>query len=119
MIFLTIINQNILEKLKIEKNVIENLKKYFLSKLEKEYTDISQLNLDFLERKFLIERFKEKNILENLKKIFTSEISFNVEDIEQLDIDDIVIIYQLIPNNIQKEIYLKIYEKTLHKIANK
>ncbi|EEX75553.1 hypothetical protein GCWU000323_00152 [Leptotrichia hofstadii F0254] len=37
-------------------------------KLEKEYTDISQLNLDFLEGKFLIERFKEKNILENLKK---------------------------------------------------
>ena len=118
-IYLTILNQNILEKLKIEKKVIENLKKYFLSKLEKEYTDISQLNLDFLERKFLIERFKEKNILENLKKIFTSEISFNVEDIEQLDIDDIVIIYQLIPYNIQKEIYLKIYEKTLPKIANK
>lgn len=118
-IYLTILNQNILEKLKIEKKVIENLKKYFLSKLEKEYTDISQLNLDFLEGKFLIERFKEKKILENLKKIFTSEISFNVEDIEQLDINDIAIIYQLIPYNIQKEIYLKIYEKTLPKIANK
>ena len=118
-IYLTILNQNILEKLKIEKKVIENLKKYFLLKLEKGYTDISQLNLHFLEGKFLIERFKEKNILENLKKIFTSEISFNLEDIEQLDINDIAIIYQLIPYNIQKEIYLKIYEKTLPKIANK
>ena len=134
-IYLLFFDESIVEEFKLEKKVLDKLKKdIFLIILKKnDRSNYNQSDIDKLQENFKLDlgiMYEEFSIedskkIENLGKLnediisSLSKISFDVKGLKQLDINDIAIIYQLIPYNIQDETCLKIYKYTLPRIASK
>ena len=134
-IYLLFFDESIVEEFKLEKKVLDKLKKdIFLIILKKnDRSNYNQSDIDKLQENFKLDlgiMYEEFSIedskkIENLGKLnediisSLSKISFDVKGLKQLDINDIAIIYQLIPYNIQDKTCLKIYKNTLPRIASK